>query len=274
MYRFRKNKLSIVGLIIVFAMCFMALFADFIAPYPEDAKGATNFPKKFQPPSLEHPFGTDAAGRDILSRVIFGSRISLISAVTVQIMVVTIGLLTGTIAAYVGGWVNAIIMRIADIFLIIPPLALAMVAIATFEPSMEIAILAVALAWWPWYTRLVQGEVLSIKQELFVESSRAMGKSSLRLIYEDILPNLRSVILVKATLDIGFIVIFTSSLSFLGLGARPPTPAWGTMISIGRKFLPDIWWPSTFPGLFIFITVLGFILLGDGLRDVFDVKIS
>ena len=273
-HRFKRNPLSLIGLIIILILSFMAIFADHISPFPEDSKGAVNFKKRFQPPSSEHLFGTDEAGRDVLSRTIYGARISLFTSILIQILVTIIGVFLGMTAGYFGGLVGSIIMRTSDVFISIPPLILAMIATTEFKPSLGIGMIAVCLAWWPWKTRLIYSLVLKIKEEQFIEASHIIGKNPLRIIFQDILPNLTSVIFVKSTLDMAFVILSTSSLSFLGLGAQPPIPEWGTIISSGRKYLPDYWWVSTFPGIFIFLAVLGFCLVGDGLRDLFDVEVE
>jgi len=273
-YRFRKNTLSMVGLIIIVGMVLMAALAPWITPYPSDATSfATNFPIAFQPPSWAHWFGTDDAGRDMFTRVVFGTQVDLIVAAAVQAVVIAIGLPIGLISGYVGGRLRDIILAISRVFITIPPLILALVAVTAFKPDLAVAALVVTLAWWPWYTELVDGIVVSLKQEQFVEASRALGKPSFRIILEDIMPNTLPTMIVKATLDIGFVVILLSTLSFLGVGAQEPTPSWGTMISRSRLYLPGSWWISAFPGLFIFLAVLGFSLLGDGLRDLFDVQL-
>ena len=273
-YRFRKNTLSMVGLIIIVGMVLMAALAPWITPYPSDATSfATNFPIAFQPPSWAHWFGTDDAGRDMFTRVVFGTQVDLIVAAAVQAVVIAIGLPIGLISGYVGGRLRDIILAISRVFITIPPLILALVAVTAFKPDLAVAALVVTLAWWPWYTELVDGIVVSLKQEQFVEASRTLGKPSFRIILEDIMPNTLPTMIVKATLDIGFVVILLSTLSFLGVGAQEPTPSWGTMISRSRLYLPGSWWISAFPGLFIFLAVLGFSLLGDGLRDLFDVQL-
>lgn len=272
-YRLSTSYLSILGLGIVLAVVSVAIFAPFIAPHTEDVAGATHFQNSLQPPSSNFWFGTDVVGRDLLTRVIFGSRSALMIAFTVLTVAIGVGVPLGLIAGYVGGKVNMVIMRITDIFMSIPAVALAMVVVSVLGPGIEHGILAVSFVWWPWYTRLVQGEVLSIRELQFVEASVALGASKIRTAFREILPNLLTPIVVKASLDAGFAIIVGTTLSFFGLGAQEPTADWGTMIGLGRNYLPFAWWLAAFPGLFVFITVLGFNLLGDGLRDVFDVKI-
>ena len=272
--RFKRNPLSMAGLVIVVGLVLMGLLADYVSPFPMDAKGRVDFVNKLLPPSSMHIFGTDEVGRDVLSRIMFGARIDISSAVIVQFMVTVVGVVLGMIAGYVGGKTNSVIMRTADVFITIPPLVLALAATTAFTPDITTAILAVTIAWWPWYTRLVQSVVLSVKEEQYIEASRAIGKGPLGIIFGDIFPNIVSVVTVKFTLDIGMVILFMASLSFLGLGVQPPTPAWGTMISEGKYYLPEYWWMSAFPGIFILLAVIGFSLFGDGLRDAFDVQLE
>ncbi len=272
-YRFKRNPLSIVGLLIVLFIFSIAILAPFITPYPEDVGKATHFERKFLPPSSEFWFGTDSAGRDVFTRTIFGSRSALTIAFIVLAIAIGIGVPLGLVAGYVGGKTNMIIMRITDIFMAIPSIALAMAVLAVLGPGLENGIIAVSFVWWPWYTRVIRGEVLSIRELQFVEASKALGASKIRTAFKEILPNVLTPLLVKATLDIGFAIIVGTTLGFLGLGAQEPTADWGTMIGKGRSYMPYSWWLSAFPGLFAFITVLGFNLLGDGLRDIFDVRI-
>jgi len=273
-HRFRASTLSLVGLGIIAGMSAVALLAPVIAPHPEHAGAFVDFGNTFRPPSRAFLFGTDDAGRDVLTRVIYGARISLSMGVLVLAIALAIGVPLGLIAGYWTGWISSVIMRVTDVFLAIPPIVLALAVSAALRPSLTNAMLAIAFAWWPWYTRLVYGEVLSIKQETFVEASRSVGASAWRVTFREILPNTWSPVIVKLTLDMGFVILTETGLSFLGLGAQPPTPAWGTMIAEGRIYMPGSWWLATFPGLAIFVAVIGFNLLGDGLRDVLDVQIE
>jgi peptide/nickel transport system permease protein len=272
--RFSENTFSIVGLLIVLSVVFAALLAPYIAPYPQDAGNALHFDRKSQSPSLDHPFGTDTAGRDIFSRVLFGARISLMMGVAVLSIAATLGTTLGLIAGYLGGWPNVLIMRTTDVFLSIPPILLALTVNAALGQNLWYTMIALAFAWWTWYTRLVQGEVLSIKQNEFVEASESLGAGWVRVMFREILPNMFAPLLVKITLDMGFVILVGAGLAFLGLGAQPPTPSWGSMIANGREYVTNFWWIATFPGLAISYTVLGFNLLGDGLRDVFDVEVE
>lgn len=270
--------MSIAGLAIIVALLLIAVFAPWIAPYPQDAgyqrEPAVHFDEKFQSPSLTHLFGTDQAGRDILSRVLFGTRLSLQIGAVVLAGAVAIGVPVGLVAGYMGGALGMTLMRITDIFLSVPPLVLALGVSVALEPSLTNAMIAIAIVWWPWYARLTYGEVISVKEETFVEASRGVGASSLRTVFYEILPNVLAPITVKMSLDMGYAILVASALGFLGLGAQPPIPEWGTMVSQGRSYLPAQWWYSTFPGLAIFVTVLGFNFLGDGLRDMFDVEVQ
>jgi len=273
-HRFRASTLSLVGLGIILLMAGAAALAPLIAPHPDHAGAFVDFTHTFRPPSRAYLFGTDDIGRDILSRVIFGARISLSIGSVVLAIALLIGVPLGLIAGYWTGWWSSLIMRVTDVFLAIPSIVLALAVTAVLKPNLTNAMIAIAFTWWPWYTRLVYGEVLSVKQEVFVEASRSVGASPWRVTFREILPNIWSPVIVKLTLDMGFVILVETGLSFLGLGAQPPTPAWGTMIAEGRIYLPGNWWLATFPGLAIFVTVLGFNLLGDGLRDVFDVQIE
>lgn len=273
-FRFRQSTLSLLGLGIVAAVVLSAVFASVIAPYPGHAGSVVDFDRTLQRPSARNILGTDDAGRDILSRIYFGARISVTLGVIVLALAVAIGIPLGLIAGYWGGAMGNVIMRVTDVFLAIPPIALALAVTAALKPNLTNAMIAIAFAWWPWYTRLVYGQVLSLREQQFVEASRGLGAGPMRIAFREILPNAWSPIIVKVTLDMGFVILTAAGLSFLGLGAQAPTPEWGTMIAEGRAYLPGAWWAATFPGLAIFLTVLGFNLLGDGLRDVFDVEIE
>jgi peptide/nickel transport system permease protein len=270
--------MSVVGLGLILVFVLIAVFAPWIAPYPQDAgyagEPAVHFDQKFEPPSSEHLFGTDQAGRDIFSRVLFGTRLSLQIGVVVLAAAVSIGVPVGLVAGYLGGGVGMALMRVTDVFLSVPPLVLALSVSVALEPTLTNAMLAIAAVWWPWYARLTYGEVLSVKKETYVEASRGVGATSFRTIFRDILPNVLAPITVKMSLDMGYAILVASALGFLGLGAQPPIPEWGTMVSQGRDYLPRQWWYSTFPGLAIFLIVLGFNFLGDGLRDIFDVEVQ
>lgn len=272
-YKFSKNPVSIVGLFFVLAVAFLAIFAPFVAPYPEHAGAFVNFREASQPPSLKHPFGTDVFGRDILSRIFFGFRYSLMMGVVVLALATPPGVVLGLLAGYHRGtWIETVIMRITDIFLAVPPLILALAVCSVLTPSVFNAMMAVTLMWWPWYTRLVYGLASSLSEEFFVQAAEVIGASRSHILFREILPNCVSSVFTKMSLDMGWVIIIGSSLSFVGLGAQPPTPDLGTMVADGAKYLPDQWWIAIFPALAIMITVLGFNLLGDGFRDLFALE--
>jgi len=272
LWRARRNALSWVGVAIILLLGVVAIFGENLAPYPQDAGRVVHFQDQLQPPSLAHLMGTDDAGRDILSRVLIGTRISLTTGLIVVTIASLLGVSLGLTAGYFGGLVNVAIMRTADVFLAIPGIALALAISAALRPSLTTMMVAISLVWWPWFARLVQGEVLTIRNEAFVDASYTFGASASHVMVRDILPNLTSIIVVKATLDVGFAILLAAALGFLGVGVQPPTPEWGSMIATGRQYLPGSWWLSTFPGLAIFVAVLGFNLLGDALRDLLDVR--
>ena len=269
-YKFSRNPISIVGLSTVLLVSFLAVFAPWVAPYPEHADAFVDFANASQPPSLQHPFGTDVVGRDILSRVFFGFRFSLSMGLIVLSLVVPPGVVLGLIAGYnQGSWIETAIMRITDIFLAVPPLILALAITSVLTPNLFNAMLAVSLMWWPWYTRLVYGLASTLRNEFFVTSAEAIGASKSHILFKEILPNCVSPIFTKMSLDMGWVILLGSALSFVGLGVQPPKPGLGTMVADGAKYLPDQWWISMFPALAIVLVVLGFNLLGDGLRDMF-----
>ena len=272
-YRFNRNPLSLVGLVIVLVVVFAAVFAPVVAPFPRHAGPYIDIINTNLEPSATHPFGTDHVGRDVMSRVIFGYRISLSLGAVVLAIAVPIGVGLGLIAGYLGGRVEIVIMRITDIFLAVPSLVLAMAILGLFKPDLVMAMIAVSAGWWPWYTRLIYNLSRSLRMEGFVAAARVIGASPARIIMSEILPNCTGTILTKVTLDMGIVILVGSSLSFLGLGVQPPTPDLGTMVAEGAQYLPDFWWVSVFAGLGILVVVLGFNLLGDGLRDLFGVEL-
>jgi peptide/nickel transport system permease protein len=272
-YRLRRSKLSTAGVLLIFATVVVTALAPYLTPYPQDAGAVAHFSERLQPPSSQHWLGTEGAGRDILTRIIFGGRVALEAGLIIITIAVGIGVPLGLIAGYLGGSIDTLIMRVTDVFLSIPGLALALIVAASVAPSLETSSLAISFVWWPWYVRLVRGEVLSLREEEFVEAARAIGASKTRVAFREILPNLVPVIAVKGSLDMGYAILWGVALNFLGLGVQEPTPDWGHMLAEGRVLLPQAWWVSTFPGIAILLTVLGFNLLGDGLRDIFDVRI-
>ena len=265
--KIRKNRLALFGFFIVGLLVFMAVFAPLIAPYSPTKMSLRD---RLSPPSASHLFGTDDTGRDILSRVIYGSRITLRICLVVVGLTLGIGTLLGVLSGYIGGWIDEMIMRLTDVFLAFPALILAMAIAAALGPSLENAIIAMVVIWWPRYARVARGQVLAIRETDYVTAARALGASSSRIMLYHILPNCTSPIVVQATLDLGEVVLTAATLSFIGFGAQPPVPEWGAMISVGRNFIRDYWWYPTFPGLAILVTVMGFNLLGDAVRDVLD----
>jgi peptide/nickel transport system permease protein len=258
------------GLGILALLLLTALFADQIRQYDPYLIQVGD---KFLPPSVEHPMGTDDLGRDIFSRVVDGTRISLRVAMMVLLIAGAVGLVLGGAAGYFGGVLDEVVMRVADIFFAFPSFLLAMAIVAALGPGIENAILAIGVAYWPRYARLLRGQVLSVKQDAYVEAARALGAGTLRLMLTHILPNARAPLLVQLAADAGQAIIVTASLSFVGLGAVPPMPEWGAMIAQARAYMLSYWWVGTFPGIAITITVAGYVFLGDGLRDLLDPKL-
>ena len=272
--RFANQPMSVIGLLIVLTITIAAVFAPYIAPYPEHAGSFTDFANAFQQPSLEHPLGTDDVGRDILTRVLFGYRIALTLVVVVLGLGVPVGVTLGLTAGYAGGWIDTIIMRVTDTFLALPPLVLALAIASAFEPTLEVAMFAIASLWWTWYARLARGLAASQSDEEYIQAAKISGASTSHILFRELLPNCLSPLLVKATLDAGIVVLTGASLSFIGLGVQPPKPGLGTMVANGTNFLPTDWWIAIMPGIAIFILVMGFNMLGDGLRDLFDVEVE
>jgi peptide/nickel transport system permease protein len=269
---FARSASSMVGLAIVAAFLAIAAVGPWIVPYPEDARGAVHLDRKLQPPSAAHWFGTDEVGNDVYTRVVLGARVSLQIGLVISVIAALIGVPLGIVAGHLGGMVGELIMRVTDVFLSVPALILALAVVGALGPGILNAMLALALVWWPGYVRLVQSKTLALTQVTYVEAARAMGAGRLRIVFRHILPNCMSPIVVKASMDMGLAILGAASLGFIGLGAQPPFPEWGAMISHGRNYLPTWWWYSAFPGVAIYLTVLGFNLLGDGLRDLLDPK--
>jgi peptide/nickel transport system permease protein len=269
-HMFRKSFSSMLGLTLVVLFLLLAAFGPLIAPYPDAASGAINMSAKLLPPDGTYWFGTDEMGADIFSRVIIGARTSLWIGVVITGIAALIGVPLGIVAGYRGGWTRAVIMRVTELFLAVPGLALALAIVAALGPGITNCVLALAIVWWPGYVRLVEAKTLSIKEELFIESARSIGAKTPWILWHHILPNCLSPIIVKMSMDMGMAILSAASLGFIGLGAQPPSPEWGAMISVARTYMPDWWWYSLFPGAAIFLTVLGFNLLGDGLRDILD----
>ncbi len=268
---FIQNRLAVFGLIIVAALILVALFAPWLSSHSPVGQ---NLQLRLQPPGATHWFGTDELGRDIYSRIAYGARTTLYIVGLVVIIVGPVGLLVGTISGYFGGWIDAILMRITDVFLAFPRLILALAFVAALGPGIGNAIIAIAITAWPPYARVARAETITIRNSEFVDAARLQGASPLRIVVRQIIPLCLSSVLVRLTLDMAGIILTAAGLGFLGLGAQPPLPEWGAMISTGRQYILDQWWVATFPGLAIFIVSLGFNLLGDGLRDVLDPKQS
>jgi len=268
----RANPLMALGAVLCLLVVVVALFAPLFAPYPADAGSATHPFAVLRPPSSLHWFGTDNVGRDILSRVIFGTRVSPVVAVLVLLIACVIGIPLGVVAGYYGGWLDEVIMRVTDIFLAFPPLLLALALAAVLPPSLTSLVIAIAVTWWPWYTRLIRGQAASVAGRPYVESCRALGIPSYRIVLRHVLPNSVTPLIVQVSLDFGGVILTASALSFLGLGAQDPTPDWGLMVAEGQNYFTTAWWVVTFPGLAILVTAFAFTLLGDGLRDLLDPK--
>ena len=272
-FRFTKNPSAIVGMLIVISVILGAIFAPYIAPSPQSAGAHVDFVNRHSPPSTEFLFGTDNVGRDILSRVLFGYRVSLGLVIGVLGIAIPFGVFLGLAAAYFGGWTERLIMRFTDIMLAIPPLAMALAITAVISPNLINAMIAITLLWWTWHTRLIYRIVKGQMTEDYVEAAKVAGASHTHIMFRELLPNCISAIAVKTSLDAGFVILFGAALSFLGLGVQPPTPDLGTMVSTGSEYLPEYWWEAIMPGFAILYVILGFNLLGDGLRDMLDVEL-
>jgi peptide/nickel transport system permease protein len=268
---FSRNPLAVVGLGIIVLLILVALLADFIAPYSPVIGGDLRT-QRLLPPSETYWFGTDDQARDIFSRVIYGSRITLFVVVLVSIIAMPVGLLIGTVSGYLGGWVDTVLMRITDIFLAFPRLILALAFVAALGPGIENAVIAIAITSWPPYARIARAETLMIRNSDFIAAVKLQGASTPRIILGHVVPLCLSSLIVRVTLDMAGIILTAAGLGFLGLGAQPPSPEWGAMVATGRNYLIDQWWVAAMPGLAIFVVSLGFNLLGDGLRDVLDPK--
>ncbi len=269
-WTFSRSPSALLGLALVAAFLLLAAIGPAIAPYPQDALGHIDLSHRLLPPSASHPFGTDEMGDDILTRVLIGTRTSLWIGLTITGLAMLVGVPLGIAAGYFGGRLRSLIMRVTDVFLAVPGLVLALAIVASLGPGILHAILALAIVWWPGYVRLTEAKALTLRNEAYVEAARTMGAGHGWILVRHILPNCASPLVVKASMDMGMAVLAASSLGFIGLGAKPPAPEWGAMIATARGFMPDWWWYSAFPGLFIFLTVLGFSLFGDGLRDMLD----
>ena len=266
----RRDRLALISLVIILIFVVGAIFAPWLAPYPDQGMGKANLGEKLDPPSSVHLLGTDDLGRDLLSRILLGSRPSLSIGLFVVGLAMLIGTPLGAIAGYFGGWIDQAIMRITDIFLSFPALLLAITISAALGASFFNAMLSISLTWWPWYTRLARAQAVSLKEQTFVEASRAIGVPGFTIIRRHIIPNVLTPALVQATMDIGSAILMGAALSFVGLGVQLPRPDWGNMLNVARLYFNDGPWFAIFPGLAILLIAMCFNLLGDGVRDVLD----
>jgi peptide/nickel transport system permease protein len=266
----RRDRLALISLVIILTFIVAAILAPWLAPYPDQGMGKANLGEKLDPPSSVHLLGTDDLGRDLLSRILLGSRPSLSIGLFVVGLAMLIGTPLGAIAGYFGGWIDQAIMRITDIFLSFPALLLAITISAALGASFFNAMLSISLTWWPWYTRLARAQTVSLKEQTFVEASRAIGVPGFTIISRHIIPNVLTPALVQATMDIGSAILMGAALSFVGLGVQLPRPDWGNMLNVARLYFNDGPWFAIFPGLAILLIAMCFNLLGDGVRDVLD----
>lgn len=265
----KRKPLLLFPIVIILALIILSLFGELLAPYDPLA---INIPAKLHPPGIEHIMGTDEMGRDVLSRIMLGTRYSTETVIVIMASCLFIGIIVGIIAGYFGGPIDEGLMRLTDIFLAFPPLILALAIVAALGPGLTNAMLAISLVWWPWYARMVRGQVLVIKEQQYVLAAKSIGAQDTRIMFKHILPNCLMPIIVQASMDLGAALVTTAGLSFIGLGAQAPTPEWGAMVGTGRRYLLTAWWLSTFPGLAIFVTILGFNMLSDALQDILWVR--
>nr|WP_197023474.1 ABC transporter permease subunit [Heyndrickxia ginsengihumi] len=268
-YKLKQNKMTWIGIFILGIIILLSLFAPIVTPYNPTK---INISEKFQSPSFHHLFGTDEVGRDIFTRILYGARLSLGFGIVVIVIASLVGVVVGTVSGYVGRILDQIIMRIADMLLAFPNLILAMALAAVLGPSLQNAMIAIAIVKIPVYIRLARGEALVLKETLFVKSAETFGIGKIRIILKHFIPNSFSPVIIQATLDVGDAILLISTLGFLGLGAQPPTPEWGAMISVGWEYLLTYWWYPTFPGLMLFLSSGALNLIGDGIRDILDPK--
>lgn len=269
MLEFMKNRLAMLGLAIIFALILVAVFAPRIAPFDPVATDLVN---RLKPLSSKHFFGTDEVGRDIFSRIVWGSRLTLYVIGLVAVIAAPVGIFIGTVSGYFGGFIDTVLMRITDIFLAFPKLILALAFVAALGPGIENAIIAISITSWPPYARIARAETITIRNSDFIRAIRLQGAGPIRIIFGHIMPLCVSSLIVRVTLDMAGIILTAAGLGFLGLGAQPPSPEWGAMTSSGRAYILDHWWLITMPGTAIFVVSLAFNLLGDGLREVLDPK--
>jgi peptide/nickel transport system permease protein len=261
------------GIAIVSILILAAVFAPWASPFPSHATGDINILDRLKPPGSEYWFGTDDLGRDIFSRVVFGTRKSLVIGFGIVMLALFIGVPLGLVAGYYGGKIDESIMRVSDAFLAFPPLLLPIAIGGALGTSMKINMIAIALAWWPWYVRLIRAQVLIVREQLYIAAAKSIGVKDVTIITRHVIVNSISPVIVQASLDLGYALLASASLSFIGIGAKPPMAEWGLMITEARPYFLDFWWTTTFPGIAIFVAVVGFNLLGDGLRDILDPKV-
>ncbi len=270
--KFARDVSAVIGLVIVLATILVAAVAPSVAPYPDDAYESHPL-QRLQAPSRAFPFGTDNLGRDVFSRVLLGSRAALAVAVLVVGAALVIGVPLGLVAGYHRGVISDAIMRVTDVFLAVPQLILALALAQLLSPSLENAMLALTLTYWPFFTRIVYAEARRLRVSVFVEALQGLNANAFRIMFAHILPNAAPPIIIRATIGMGFTILSAAALGFLGMGATPPDPEWGLTVAESRQYLPEAWWFATFPGIAIFLVVFGFNLLGDGLRDVVDPRL-
>lgn len=269
-----RDRAAVISLIFLLAVALAAIFAPALTPYADEGRGEPNLTAKFEAPSLTHPMGTDGLGRDQAARLMFGARRSLLMGLLVVLSALAIGTPLGMAAGYFGGWLDEAIMRVTDVFLAFPPLLLAIAIAAALGASFVNAVVAIAITWWPWYTRLVRAQTLTVRERPFIEAARSIGVRDAVIIRRHILPNILTPVIVQGTLDVGTAILVAAGLSFIGLGTQAPFADWGVMISDGRLFfLSGRWWMSTFPGLAIFLTAMAFNFIGDGMRVAADPRL-
>jgi len=268
--RFRRNKMALAGGIVVIVLFIVSFLAPWIAPYDP---GAIDLTEVLLAPSVDHLLGTDQLGRDVLSRMIWGARISLKVGFVATGIAIAIGTILGALAGYYGRWVDGVIMRFVDIMLCFPSFFLILAVIAILEPSIWNIMIVIGLTSWMGVTRLVRADFISLKERDFVQSARVIGVSDFRIIFRHILPNAMASVLVAATLGVAGAILTESALSFLGIGVQPPTPSWGNILTAGKDNIDIAWWLSLYPGLAILVTVLGYNLLGEGIRDSLDPRL-
>lgn len=270
---FFRDKLTSLGTLLVLLTFLSAVAAPVLSPYPEDAYENVHIAERLQGPSAKHWFGTDRMGRDIFSRVLYGGRVTLFIALAVTVLSIAIGVPLGLLAGYNSGTLHEVIMCVADIFLAIPRIILALALAAALGPTVPNVIIALSLSFWPRFTRIVAAETQSLRHELYVEASQSLGVSPLSILFRHIFAHTVPTIIVRGTLGMGFTILLAATLGFIGMGVPPPTPEWGLMIAESREYLPGTWWYAMFPGLAIFLTVMGYTLIGDSLRDAMDPKL-